>query len=105
MMDSSAMYAGRTFHPMRIDTSDNLKKKVRAKFSRTERPPRYYIIDFGLSRRLLPGEDPNTEPPVLASDPSVPEFLQPSTPCNPFLVDIYTIGNLIRMDFMDVGHS
>ncbi|KAJ6543681.1 hypothetical protein B0H10DRAFT_2134463 [Mycena sp. CBHHK59/15] len=53
-------------------------------------PPKYYLIDFGISRRYKPEQLPP------------PEFRNSYTPCDPFPTDIYYIGNLIRENFLDV---
>jgi len=70
-------------------------------FTRTQRPPRYYLIDFGLSRRYNPQDGPPLELPILGGDKSVPEFQKDrGTPYNPFPSDVYYLGNMIREDFL-----
>ena len=73
-------------------------------FSRTERPPRYYWTDFGLSRRYLEA-GPRRELPILGGDKTVPEHQGESydQPCDPMPSDVYYVGNLIREYFLDVG--
>jgi hypothetical protein len=65
------------------------------KFTRLQRPPKYYFIDFGISRRYNPEDRPPLEPPIGGGDKSVPEFRHP-VPCDPFPTDIYYMGNFIR---------
>ncbi|PPR05938.1 hypothetical protein CVT24_006660 [Panaeolus cyanescens] len=73
---------------------------------RTQRPPRYFLIDFGISIRFPASE---TEPQAirqLAGDLSVPELIDPETyhdPYNPFPTDVYYLGNVIRRTFMREG--
>ncbi|EPT04678.1 hypothetical protein FOMPIDRAFT_82049 [Fomitopsis schrenkii] len=40
----------------------------------TERPIRYFSIDFGLSRKYSPDDGPPCGPPILGGDKTVPEF-------------------------------
>jgi len=95
LMDGSMYPDG--WHPCDSDQMrDN--PRVRAKyFSRTERPPKYFFIDFGLSRRYDPKDKAPLELPIRGGDKSVPEFQHNvHLPCNPFPTDIYYVGNLIR---------
>lgn len=70
--------------------------------TRTERPVKYYWIDFDLS-----GEhDPLRGPPLVDSRYSgtreVPEFAFPDQKCNPFAVDVWRLGFLIQTYFTKV---
>ena len=78
---------------------------VRAKhLSRTECPPKYYFIDFGISRRYDPEDKAPLEPPIRGGDKSVPEFMEDiDIPRNPFQTDIYYAGNLIVSGVMKVN--
>lgn len=74
-------------------------------YSRTERPPKYYLIDFGISRRYDPAQGPPLEDPINGGDKTVPEHQRRKgiIPCNPFFTDIYYAGNMIRTEFLEVG--
>lgn len=72
--------------------------------SRTERPVKYYLIDFGNAHQS------NTEdgPPLTrisgrgyGGDLSVPEF-RTQEACDPFAVDVYRVGNIIKQKFTHV---
>ncbi|TFK74335.1 hypothetical protein BDN72DRAFT_760235 [Pluteus cervinus] len=65
-------------------------------FRRSIQPPKYYIIDFGLSRQYDATETNPQEPPIGGGDRSVPEFKTNKEAFNPFQTDIYYTGNLIR---------
>jgi hypothetical protein len=66
-------------------------------FSRTERPPKYYFIDFGISRRYGPEDKAPLELSIRGGDKTVPEFVDDiNLARNPFQTDIYYVGNLIR---------
>lgn len=88
-------------HPRRYGRSYDFKRRVKQR-TRTERPTRYYIIDFGLSRAFSPGEE-LVAPVSFGGDRSVPEYKDPSRAVsNPFAIDVYCLGNLIRERFMNV---
>jgi len=98
MMDGS-MYPN-SWHPCH-DERDRFDFSVEAKhYTRSQDPPRYYLIDFGLSRRYDPKDGPPLEPPIFGGDKSVPEFRKSVAPCNPFSTDIYYAGNFIRQGLM-----
>ena len=88
-------------HPVEKGKSYDFKRRVR-KFTRTERPVKYYYIDFGISRRYAPDDDAPLEDIIVGGDKSVPEFEGTDEPQNPFWTDIYYLGNLIRTDFLQV---
>ncbi|KAG6835155.1 hypothetical protein H0H93_004373 [Arthromyces matolae] len=70
--------------------------------SRTKKPIKYFLIDFGLSQFCPPEEAPHLREPPWGGDLSVPEFSFPGPPrCDLYAVDIYCIGNLIRTHFLD----
>ena len=100
MLDPSGMYP-ESFHPVALDRSPDFQKKAVA-YSRTERPPRYLLIDFGLARQYDPATGPPLDKPLRGGDKSAPEHQDRDTPCNPFPTDIYYIGNLVKEDFAQV---
>ncbi|KAJ6507302.1 hypothetical protein C8R47DRAFT_1100858 [Mycena vitilis] len=106
MMDGQHLYPAR-FHPqMPFNLPDGFHKAKH--HTRTQRPVKYYLIDFGISSKFEPGEDTRV-PPILGGDKSVPEFStlqQMSLGMNtekldPFPTDIYYLGNLIRTEFLE----
>jgi len=72
--------------------------------TRTERPPTYYLADFGLSHRYDPKAGPPLELPICGTDRSVPEFQGEGydQASNPFATDVYYIGNEIKTTFLNV---
>ena len=69
---------------------------------RYESPPvKYYVIDFGLS--TLFGDDSGSRlvTGTFAQDQDVPE-LSKTIPYDPFLVDVFTLGNLFKQTFIQV---
>lgn len=101
MVDARPMYPG-MYHPRRIIRTRDYSTDAKY-FSRTERPVKYYLIDFGLSRRYPAHEKNPLEIPILGGDKTVPEFLEdPTTLRDPFPTDVYYLGNVIRRNFLDV---
>ncbi|KAI0299141.1 hypothetical protein B0F90DRAFT_1729481 [Multifurca ochricompacta] len=100
VLEPSGMYL-ESFHPVAINRNRGFRNKLKA-YSRTRRPPRYLLIDFGLSRRYDPDNGPPLDKPLRGGDKSAPEHRDRDTPCNPFPTDIYYIGNLVREQFAQV---
>jgi len=90
------------FHPQAIlrtkDATDTASY-----FTRTQRPTRYIIIDFGMSSRYDPSDVSPREHSLIGGDKTVPEFLKEEPYHDPYKADIYYVGNLIRTEFMQVG--
>jgi hypothetical protein len=97
MFDASRMYPN-GFHPVKIDRNRNFQGTAET-YTRTQRPPIYYFIDFGLSRQYASRDA--LDEPVRGGDKSAPEH-RSQRRCNPFRTDIYYIGNLVRQEFMKV---
>ena len=74
-------------------------------FTRTQRPTRYVIIDFGMSSRYDPSYVSPREVSLIGGDKTVPEFLKIQPYHDPYKTDIYYVGNLIRTEFMQVRSS
>ena len=98
MFDPSEMYP-QEFHPAQMDRSRDIKGGAK-RYTRTQRPPRYYLIDFGLSRQYRSRKA--LDIPLRGDDESAPEHLNTAR-CNPFHTDIYYLGNLVRQEFIHVG--
>lgn len=99
MMDASTLYPS-GFHPIYkgflLDASGPAPHLPRG-----SAPVTYYLMDFGISTRFSP-DDPSKL--VLGTDgveDTVPE-LSKTVPYDPFKVDVYIIGALIRQEFLDV---
>ena len=97
MFDPSEMYP-QGHHPVLLDRSLDFKGRAKC-YSRTERPPRYYLINFGLSRRYQSRDA--LDEPLRGGDKSAPQHRRGGR-YNPFRTDIYYLGNLIREYFMTV---
>ena len=100
MLDPTDMFP-ESFHPTAIHRSKDFRRKVKW-HSRTRCPTRYFLIDFGLSRRYDPANGPPLDVPLRGGDKSAPEHQDRVTRHNPFPTDVYYLGNLVREDFMQV---
>lgn len=102
MMDPRPMYPD-MFHPLSPDMDVALRKKAKH-FTRTERPVKYYFIDFGISGCYPSNEaTPSAMVPVhVGGDRTVPEFQRLAEMHDPFPTDIYYVGNLVRETFLQV---
>ena len=87
MFDPTGMYP-KGFHPVKLDRSQNFKRKATA-FTRTQRPPRYYFINLG---RCETREDHAANPPRGDAPAS----------SNPFYADVYSLGKLVDKEFVKV---
>ena len=97
MFDPSKMYP-KGYHPVQLNRSPNFKGQAK-RYPRTARPPRYYLTNFGLSRRYSSRNA--LDEPLRGGDKSAPEHKHGGR-CNPFQTDIYHLGNLIREQFIQV---
>ncbi|KAH9920140.1 uncharacterized protein B0H18DRAFT_1025296 [Fomitopsis serialis] len=101
MMDATPMYPD-LWHPQATVYKRDFSGRAKH-FSRTERPPKYFYIDFGLSRKYNSDDGQPQELPILGGDKTVPEFQEQGydKPANPFRTDIYYLGNLMRTQFLN----
>ena len=99
MMDADAMYP-EGFHPIRLDFKPD--RSAPAKYiSRTAAGVKYFFIDFGISVYIPEDLRPMMVTGVHGRDRDPPELSQ-STPYDPFKLDIFIIGNMLRREFQEV---
>ncbi|PBK89999.1 hypothetical protein ARMGADRAFT_1014663 [Armillaria gallica] len=105
MLDPSKLYP-KGFSPVSPWLAPDHSSLRKAKhITRTECWPRYYLIDFGLSRRYDPSNGPAMEPPISGGDKHPPEhsIITVNPPwvddCNPFPTDVYYLGSLLKRTF------
>jgi len=97
MMDAALMYLV-PYHPVRLHKTRDWSGTARY-YTRAQRPVKYYLIDYGLSRRYAPEDKAPLEDLLFGGDRSAPEFWA-ANPCNPYHLDVYCMGNVVRTDFM-----
>jgi hypothetical protein len=100
MMDADAMYP-EGFHPIGMNrTPDGSRQAFHT--TRTVAGVRYYFVDFGLSvhtseansQMLVTGNNGRDQDPPELSDTVL---------YNPFKLDIFIIGNMLKQEFCQVG--
>jgi serine/threonine protein kinase len=96
MLDPSNMYP-ESFHPVKINRSAKDSSQKAKRYSRTLRPTKYLLIDFGLSQWYNPADGPPLDKPYSVEDRSVYSEHQDWEACyNPFPSDVYSLGLLVR---------
>jgi hypothetical protein len=102
MMDATPMYP-EMYHPIRTELKSDFSGPA-SHFSRTERPPRYYIVDFGISSKYTADQLPVQEDIIRGGDKSPPEHQDDGREtADPFPTDVYYVGNMIRTHFIEVS--
>ncbi len=92
------------FHSQKILRTRDMKGTAPF-FTRTQRPTRYIIIDFGMSSRYHPSDVSPRELCLEGGDKTVPEFLKLEPFHDPYKTDIYYVANLIRTEFIQLRLS
>ncbi|KAF9480287.1 hypothetical protein BDN70DRAFT_857084 [Pholiota conissans] len=104
MMDGSELYPY-GFHPTEQDYNLEFTCSAKQMYTRTQRPPTYYWIDFGNAACFDPSNRSPRIYPLHGTDKSAPEFQNLSQDSveefDPFPTDIYYLGNLVRMHFTE----
>lgn len=102
MMDPTGLFPG-SFHPVKTDRSRDFRKTA-TRLTREQKPPTYYLTDFGLSRQYEPQDRPPLEGIIVGGDKTAPEHKNRSGRCDPFPTDVYYLGNVFRTDFLAVRY-
>jgi hypothetical protein len=101
MLDPRSMYP-QSFHPAKIERARDLHGAAKH-YTRTQRPSKYYLIDFGLSQ-LYPPEGPALAAPARGGDKSLPEFRSnPDRKYDPFPADVYYLGIWVKQHILNVS--
>ncbi|KAF9463082.1 kinase-like domain-containing protein [Collybia nuda] len=98
MMDSAPLY-NEPIHVVDYYMNQEYTRLVKRQ-TRTLCPVRYYYIDFGSAVQYNPEDGPPRIQVGHGGDRTVPEFKN-QTHCDPFAVDVYRLGNIIRECFTD----
>lgn len=99
MMDASALYP-RGFHPILQASLPDISSDAPV-LSRAAAPVNYYFIDFGISTRFTSDAPSRLVVGSWGLDGEPPE-LSETVPYDPFKLDVFLIGNLMRRQFCDV---
>ena len=92
------------FHAQMPHRNPTLTDVIKEPSARTLNPPKYYIIDFGMSRQYSHDDPHPTETDPDGGDRTVPEFGDRLSRVvhDPFAVDIYCVGNVIQEHILNV---
>lgn len=103
MMDATELYP-QGFHPLMQDKTRNLESH-RVVYTRTEKRPKYYLVNFSSARFYDSNERQPLDHPVYGTDRSVPEFQGEKfeQSHDPFATDVYYLGNMIKNEFVHVS--
>lgn len=102
-MDPTGLFPD-SFHPAKTHRSRDFRKAAKH-LRRKQKPPKYYFIDFGLSRQYEPQDRPPLEDIIVGADRTAPEHKNLSEACDPFATDVYYLGNALRTGFLAVRHQ
>ena len=94
MIESEKMFPD-GYHPRKDLRKPDLSGPAKF-YTRTQRPSKYFIIDFGMARRYESDNNSPVEPTVTKKG------VQDQ---NPFQVDVYLAGELLRQGFLDVSQA
>ena len=100
LMDATRMYP-LGFHPVDDIFLDDLTTLAPV-IPRLEVGVKYYFVDYGISSYFPAGSQRDLVLGIAGRDQDVPE-LSKVVPYDPFKVDIFTIGNVLRGEFQAVG--
>ncbi|EGN94735.1 hypothetical protein SERLA73DRAFT_125647 [Serpula lacrymans var. lacrymans S7.3] len=102
MMDATCLFF-HPFHPQDIDMRRDYKGEAKS-LTHTQCPPKYFYIDFGISCCYDANNTAPLEEPIWGGNKTVPKFQNLDQPRNPFLTDVYYLGNMIRNEFLLTKH-
>lgn len=106
-MDATRMFP-RGFHPVRDSFLPHDMSTLAPVVSRLYVGVKYYFVDYRISSYFPEGTERQLVLGLASKfpghDQDVPE-LSDEVPYDPFKVDIFTIGNLLRREFVDVSTS
>lgn len=100
MMDASAMYP-EGFHPVGLDFKLDHSDYAKHSTSRAAAGVKYYFVDFGISVHIPDSVDSKLVTGFLGRDRDPPE-LSNKKPYDPFKLDIFIIGNMLKQEFCTV---
>ena len=99
MMDARPLYP-EGHHPVKRNHTPDGMYKI-SPLSRTDRPVRYYYIDYDLSVQFSPGVSAYVVGDV-GRDREIPE-LSDDVPYDAFKVDVFALGKLSYKEFLEVS--
>ncbi|THH16194.1 hypothetical protein EUX98_g9342 [Antrodiella citrinella] len=101
MMDGRPLYP-EDHHPQRTQLTIDGSRMARH-LSRSERPVKYYYIDWGLSSHFKDGQSPYVLGAKCA-DRKAPE-LSNEYPYNAYMLDVFILGHMYEKDLTQIYHG
>ncbi|CAE6459549.1 unnamed protein product [Rhizoctonia solani] len=98
LMDSRPLYE-EPFHPFHQTQSIDVQRLIYPKYKRSQKGTRYYIIDLGYAKFFR-----DSHAPLVATGTTAREIAPEQARCSlydPFAVDVYQLGVMIRKDLID----
>jgi len=102
MMDADAMYP-EGFHPIRTMYKADYSGYA-PYVSRSVAGVKYYFVDFGISVHIPEDAYPKLVTGHLGRDQTPPD-LSTTVPYDPFMLDIYIMGNMFKSELTNVRNS
>lgn len=99
LIDAEAMYP-EGFHPVNISYKRDYSGWA-TYMLRSAVGVKYYFADFGISSHIPEGEPQKLVTGILGWGQEPPE-LSRTVPYDPFKLDVYIIGNMLKREFCDV---
>ncbi|KAI0722006.1 hypothetical protein C8T65DRAFT_629974 [Cerioporus squamosus] len=99
LMDATAIFP-QGFHPVADMCLPDDTRKAAPCLPRSAVPVKYYYADFGISTMFAPGDTDRLVSGTHGLDRDVPE-LSDDVPYDPFKVDVFILGNMIRTSFVE----
>ena len=100
MLDGAPLYP-EGFHPTMQGLNSTLLRRAKSLQRSEVQSVKYYITDFGLSTHFDNVDGPRMVTGAIAADAEVPE-LSSTIPYDPFPVDVFTLGNVYKKEFVHV---
>lgn len=107
MMDGDKMYP-EGFHPVRVNYTPD-RSDFAEHTSRSAVGVKYYFVDFGISVHIPEGLRPGLVQGLLGRDQEPPELSArvpgnplEQVPYDPFKLDVFMIGNMLKREFYKV---
>ena len=101
LLDEKGQMFPKGFHPNFQSFEADFSWVADPKRRRGARGIKYMIIDFGLSTQFASFQERENVVGCMAQDATIPE-LSDDLPYDPFAVDVYTLGDVYKTDFLRV---
>jgi len=101
LMEGDGMYP-QGFHPVWPNASLTSNGPAKRRFTRTKRPPRYYLTGFETSCYFPPSVTNPLISPSAEGDSHATEQQDQLSPYDAFPADVHGLGNTIRMFLLGV---